>query len=250
MEYQWISPHKTTADLLVFLHEGLGSTAMWRDWPAQVCEAANCRGLVFSRYGYGASTARPLEEKWPVDYLHTQAEQALPAFFESLGLNDECPVLYGHSDGGTIALLYAAMFPERVKGIAVAAPHIFVEDVTIDNIHLAREAYLSTDLPARLARYHADPDSAFWAWNDIWLDPSFRSWNIEAFLEQIRCPVLAIQGEDDHYGTLEQIKGIKHRAPQTELLILPDCGHSPHKDQPEQITRALVSFMASLGPGC
>jgi pimeloyl-ACP methyl ester carboxylesterase len=246
IECQWIAPDKTDSDLLVFLHEGLGSISMWKDWPAQVCAAAGCRGLVFSRYGYGASTPRPHDEKWPVDFMHVQAQDALPALFRALGLDDERPILFGHSDGGSIALLYAAMYPDRVKAIAVAAPHIFVEDVTISNIEQARDAYLSTDLPRKLGRYHQDPDSAFWGWNDIWLNPEFRAWNIESWLDKIECPVLAIQGEDDEYGTLEQIRGIQRLAPQTELCIIPDCGHSPHRDQPDTVIGAVNAFVAKL----
>ncbi|RTZ40741.1 alpha/beta hydrolase [Candidimonas sp. SYP-B2681] len=246
IECQWIEPHKTDKDLLIFLHEGLGSVSMWKDWPALACAAANCRGLVFSRYGYGESTPRPHEEKWPVSFMHAQAGQALPALFKALDLENERPVLFGHSDGGSIAVLYAAMYPERVKAIAVAAPHIFVEDVTVANIENARQAYLNTDLPRKLGRYHSDPDSAFWGWNDVWLDPNFRAWNIEPFLKDIECPVLAIQGENDEYGSLEQIYGIRRIATQTELCIIPNCGHSPHRDQPDVVIGALSAFIAKL----
>lgn len=243
IEYQWLFPEKTGSDLIVFLHEGLGSVSMWKSWPAQVCAATDTRGLVFSRYGYGRSTPRPAEEKWPVDYMHQQAASALPALFKALGLDKERPVLFGHSDGGSIALLYAAFHPERVKAIAVAAPHIFVEDITVANIEKARQAYLETDLRAKLSRYHQDVDSAFWGWNDIWLDPAFRAWNIESHLSRIACPVLAIQGEDDEYGTLEQIRGIARYAAQTKLCTIPGCGHSPHRDQPQAVIEALGEFL-------
>lgn len=246
IECQWIAPEKTDKDLIVFLHEGLGSVSMWKNWPAEVCAAADCRGLVFSRYGYGLSTPHPNDEKRPVSYLHAQAADALPALFQALGLEHERPVLFGHSDGGSIALLYAAMFPERTKAIAVAAPHIFVEDITIRGIQQAREIYLATDLPQKLARYHQDVDSVFWAWNDVWLDPAFRGWNIESYIGKIQCPVLAIQGENDEYGTLEQIRGIKRLASQTELCILPGCGHSPHRDQPDVVISALAEFIVRL----
>ena len=248
IECLWLGSHRTGKDLLVFLHEGLGSASMWKDWPEQVCDALDCRGLVFSRYGYGRSTPRPHPEKWPVSFMHSQAQDALPALFQALNLQHERPILFGHSDGGSIALLYAAMYPERVKAIAVAAPHIFVEDITISNIENARDAYLNTDLPRKLGRYHQDPDSAFWGWNDIWLNPEFRAWNIEAYLDKIQCPVLAIQGEDDEYGSLQQIRGIQAIAPQTELCILRRCGHSPHRDQPAAVIQALSSFMVRLAP--
>jgi pimeloyl-ACP methyl ester carboxylesterase len=243
IECLWISPEKTDRDLIVFLHEGLGSASMWKDWPAQVCAATNTRGLVFSRYGYGRSTPRPADEKWPVEFMHEQARDALPALFSALALDEERPILFGHSDGGSIALLYASFYPERVKAIAVAAPHIFVEDITIDNIENARKAYLTTDLPAKLGRYHQDVDSAFWGWNDIWLNPAFRAWNIEKYLAGIRCPILAIQGEGDEYGTLEQIRGIARLAPRARLCIIPDCGHSPHRDQPQAVIDALIPFL-------
>ncbi len=246
IECQWIDPHKTDKELIVFLHEGLGSVSMWKDWPTLACAAADCRGLVFSRYGYGESTPRPHEEKWPVSFMHTQARHALPALFKALHLEEERPVLFGHSDGGSIALLYAAMYPESVKAIAVAAPHIFVEDITVANIENARLAYLNTDLPRKLGRYHNDPDSAFWGWNDVWLDPDFRAWNIEPFLKDVHCPVLAIQGENDEYGSLEQIYGIQRIATQTELCIIPNCGHSPHRDQPDIVIDALSKLIAKL----
>lgn len=246
LECQFISPEKTDRDLVIFLHEGLGSVALWRDWPAQLCEQANCRGLVYSRYGYGASTPRPPEEKWPLSYMHIQAEKALPALLEALNMEHERPILFGHSDGGSIALLYAAMYPSRPKAIAVAAPHIFVEDVTITSIEQAREAYLNTDLPQRFSRYHQNPDSAFWGWNDIWLNPEFKYWNIEAYLPKIQCPVLAIQGKNDEYGTLAQIQGIQRIVSHTELCIIDDCRHSPHKDQPEILSQALVAFIQKL----
>ncbi|MGB6103726.1 MAG: alpha/beta hydrolase [Pusillimonas sp.] len=246
LECQWINPEQTDAELLVFLHEGLGSVSMWKDWPAQMCRAAGCRGLVFSRYGYGQSTPRPLDQPRSPDYLHIEAEYALPALFSALGIANERPVLFGHSDGGSIALLYAALYPERVKGIAVAAPHIFVEDITIEGIRAARAIYLSTELRQILGRYHGDPDSVFWSWNDTWLKPDFRNWNIEKLVTQIRCPVLAIQGENDEYGSLEQIEGIKRLAPQTELCILADCGHIPQRDQPAALIRELSGFINRL----
>lgn len=247
IEYQWIAPERRDRDLIIFLHEGLGSVSMWRDWPAQVCAAAGCRGLLYSRYGYGRSTSRPLDEARTPEYLHVQAHDALPALLKALRLEDEQPILFGHSDGGTIALLYAALFPGTAKAIAVAAPHIFVEDITLEGIREARELYRSTDFPARLARHHIDGESVFRAWVDIWLSPTFREWSIEAFLDDIQCPVLAMQGIDDEYGTMEQIRGIAKRAPQTRLLEIPDCGHVPQRDQPQVVIDALRAFLADIG---
>lgn len=170
IEHQWIAPERTDAPLVVFLHEGLGSIAMWKDFPERLCEAGGFRGLVFSRPGYGRSTPRGPEETWDVDFMHRQAHEVLPAFFEAIGLTEK-PWLFGHSDGASISLLYAARFPDRVAGLVVLAPHIFVEDVTVANIEQARLAYLETDLPKKLGRYHDDVDSAFWGWNRIWLHP-------------------------------------------------------------------------------
>jgi pimeloyl-ACP methyl ester carboxylesterase len=171
--------------------------------------------------------------------MHAQAHEVLPALFAQL--NVKTPWLFGHSDGGSIALLHAARFD--VAGIVVVAPHLFVEDVSIASIEQAREAYATTDLRARLARYHADPDSAFRGWNDVWLSPAFRHWNIEDELAGIRCPVLAVQGEDDEYGTLAQIRGIAAKLPKTRLLVIPKCGHSPHRDQPALLAQEAARFI-------
>ncbi len=246
IEHAWVAPQRRDQPLIVFLHEGLGSVAMWRDFPSQVCEAAGCRGLVFSRWGYGQSSPRQMHERWPVDFMHHQAREFLPAFFEALGLDvaADKPWLYGHSDGGSIALIHAASFPERVAGIVVAAPHTFVEDISITSIENAKDGYVTTDLRSKLARHHADPDSAFWGWNDIWLDPAFKDWDIRALLGDIRCPVLAIQGIDDEYGTMAQIDAIAAARPATELLKLPDCGHSPHRDHPAAVAQAVARFMS------
>jgi pimeloyl-ACP methyl ester carboxylesterase len=244
LELQWVGDD-TALPVVVFLHEGLGSVAMWKDFPRQFCERHGLRGLVYSRYGYGNSTPRPANERWQPDFMHRQAHEVLPALLAALGIDR--PWLFGHSDGGSIALLHAARFAENLRGVIVLAPHIFVEDISISSIGIAREAYLRDGLRERLARYHADVDSAFRGWNDIWLDPAFRLWNIEAELSGIRCPVLAVQGEDDEYGTLEQIHGIARKAPQARTLVLPDCGHSPHRDQPEALSREAGHFIRSHG---
>lgn len=248
LEYAWIDAARRDAPLIVFLHEGLGSVAMWRDWPARLCAATGCRGLVYSRAGYGRSTPRARDERWPAGFMHHEARTVLPALLAALGVDAraEPPILFGHSDGASIALLYAAAHPDAVAGVAVAAPHILVEPVTLASIAQAREAYLHTDLRARLARHHDDPDSAFWGWNDVWLSPAFAAWNITAELDALRCPVLAIQGLDDEYGSLEQIRGIRRRAPQTRLLEIAACRHSPHKDQPEAVLQAMRHFVDTL----
>ncbi|WP_043423879.1 alpha/beta fold hydrolase [Cupriavidus taiwanensis] len=244
IEYQWLRPERAQRPLVVFLHEGLGSVSMWRDFPRDFCEAGDYRGLVFSRYGYGRSTPRPHGEKWRPDFMHRQAREALPALFDALeigpGRAHGTPWLLGHSDGGSIALIHAASFPAAVAGITVLAPHIVVEDLSVRSIAATRQAYLETDLRERLARHHADVDSAFWGWNDIWLDPEFRRWDLRPLLSGIQCPVLAVQGEDDEYGTMAQIEGIHRYAPQTTLLKLARCGHSPHRDQKDPLTLAAV----------
>jgi pimeloyl-ACP methyl ester carboxylesterase len=247
IEYQWVGSEEKSAPLLVFLHEGLGSVAMWRDFPARLCRAAGARGLVYSRPGYGRSSARPAGEHWQPDFMHRQAREVLPALLRALGIDAQrdAPWLFGHSDGGSIALLYAAAFPQALRGAIVLAPHILVEEVSVSSIAQARKAYLDTDLRQRLARYHDDPDSAFWGWNDIWLAPAFRSWSIADEIAAIGCPLLAVQGLDDEYGTLEQVRGIARRVPATTLLELPACGHSPHKDQPQAVIDATTAFLQS-----
>jgi pimeloyl-ACP methyl ester carboxylesterase len=237
IEHRWIGRERRGRPMIVFLHEGLGSVSMWRDFPDTLCERANARGLVYSRPGYGRSTPRARDERWGLDFMHAQAHEVLPALLRALHVDDK-PWLFGHSDGGSIALLHAARFPERVAGLVVLAPHLFVEEFGLESIRRARETYLGSDFKQKLARHHADPDSAFWGWNDIWLDPAFKAWNIEAEIGRITCPVLAIQGEDDEYGTLAQIEHIAQRLAQTRLLVLPRCGHSPHRDQPDAVIAA------------
>jgi pimeloyl-ACP methyl ester carboxylesterase len=245
IEHAFIAPEREAAPLVVFLHEGLGSLSMWRDFPKRLCDAAGVRGLVYSRPGYGRSTPRAAEEAWDLDFMHRQAHEVLPALLSALDIDaaHDKPWLFGHSDGGSITLLYAARFPQAIAGAIVLAPHILVEDLSVQSIAKAKTAYETTDLKQRLAKHHDDPDSAFWGWNRIWLHPPFRHWSIEAELAAIRCPLLAVQGLDDEYGTLEQIRGIARRVPRTELLELPACGHSPHKDQPDTLIAAAARFM-------
>jgi pimeloyl-ACP methyl ester carboxylesterase len=243
IEHEWVGPAHADGPVVVFLHEGLGSVAMWKDFPAALCRALGLRGLVYSRPGYGRSTPRPPGERWGVDFMHRQARELLPALLDTLQVQRPC-VLFGHSDGGSIALIHAATHPDRVAAAIVLAPHIFVEEFGLASIREARQAYLHADLKPRLARYHRDADSAFWGWNDIWLDPAFKAWNIEPLLPAIRCPVLAIQGLDDIYGTMAQIDGIAARVPGAELLKLHRCGHSPHRDQPQAVIAAAADFLS------
>lgn len=245
VEFAWVGVDDPDAPLIVFLHEGLGSVSMWRDFPQQLTQALGWRGLVYSRPAYGRSSPKLPDTRWRPDFMHRQAQEVLPQVLAALGLADARPWLFGHSDGGSIALLHAAAFPDRVAGLVVCAPHLFVEALTVASIEQAREAYARTDLRERLAKYHDDPDSAFRGWNDIWLDADFLAWNIEAEVAAVRCPVLAVQGQDDQYGTMAQIERIAERLPagQVELLKLDACGHSPHRDQPKVLIDRVVDFM-------
>ena len=247
IEHAWIARERAAAPLMVFLHEGLGSLAMWKDFPQRLCAALACRGLVYSRPGYGRSTPRPAEEAWGPDFMHRQAHELLPALLQALGVDAalDKPWLFGHSDGASIALLYAARFPDGIAAAVVLAPHILVEDLSVASIEQARQAYLSTDLRTRLAGYHDDPDSAFWGWNRVWLAPPFKQWSIADEIATIACPLLAVQGLGDEYGTLEQVRGIARRVPQTQVLELADCGHSPHRDQGDAVIAAVSSFFDS-----
>ncbi len=243
LEIAWVGSQDPSAPVMVFLHEGLGSVSLWRDYPDQLCKQLNMRGLVYSRPGYGKSTARKPHEEWGVDFMHQQAREVLPALLKQLQIQQ--PWLFGHSDGGSIALLYAAHFPQLLAGAIVLAPHIMVEDISISSIQAARIAYEEQGLRERLARHHHDPDSAFYGWNGIWLDPAFRTWDITAELASIQCPLLAVQGVEDEYGSMQQIHGIRDQVPHTTLLELAACGHSPHKDQPLALSKAVIAFVVS-----
>ena len=241
LEYQLIPAHQINRPTLVLLHEGLGSVAMWRDFPARLAAATGCRTLVYSRYGYGQSDV--LVDAFTTDFMHREAREVLPELLTALDI--ENPVLVGHSDGASIALLHAGDGGNSVAGLVVMAPHCFVEDISIRSIEAAKLAFETTDLPAKLAKYHRDVRRTFYGWNDIWLHPDFRSWNIEDCLAEIRCPILAIQGEDDEYGTMAQIEAVAAKAsgsPDIELLKLADCRHSPHRDQTVAVIDAIARF--------
>ena len=228
---------------LVFLHEGLGSVALWRDFPRQVASATGLGVLVYSRPGYGRSTPAPLPRQ--PRYMHDEALVTLPALLDKLGIAR--PVLVGHSDGASIALIHAGAEVRPVAGLVALAPHVFVEDVSIASIEQAKHAYASTELREKLRQYHTDADSAFFGWNDIWLAPDFRQWNIEPCLQRIRCPVLLIQGRDDEYGTLAQIDAIERQIPApVRRVVLAECGHSPHRDQPQATLAAITAFVSRL----
>jgi pimeloyl-ACP methyl ester carboxylesterase len=246
IEYRWLNTQFADAPLAVFLHEGLGSVAMWKDWPQTLCDALGMRGLVYSRPGYGRSTPRPHDVRLAVDFMSVQAREILPALLDALRVSAEerrCMWVIGHSDGASITLHYAAAFPDALAGAVAIAPHVFVEDVSVESIAEAKIAYEQQDLRSKLARHHDDVDSAFYGWNDVWLSDAFRSWSIVDELENIRCPLLAVQGHDDHYGTMAQIETIAQRVPQAQLVKLDDCGHSPHREATQALNDAVIAFI-------
>lgn len=227
---------------VVLLHEGLGSVAMWRQFPELLANRTQRSVLAYSRSSYGASS--PLPVRRDPDYMHKEAEIVLPELLSALGI--ERPVVLGHSDGASIALLYAAR--HSVRALILEAPHVFVEDITVAAITEAKVAYETTDLPAKLGRYHDDVDGAFWGWNDIWLDPRFRSWNIEDRLSRVQCPVLLIQGLQDEYGTTAQLDAIAAAVSDTKTIMPDNCGHSPHRDQSKITLEAIDAFLALKDP--
>jgi len=232
---------------LVFLHEGLGSVSHWRDFPARVAAATGCPVTVYSRYGSGNSEV--LTEPRPVRYMHDEALHMLPDLLAQLHI--EHPILVGHSDGASIALIFAGKPAEveageldRPRGLVLLAPHVFVEDLSVTSIAEAKTTFETTNLPEKLARHHRDAARTFWGWNNIWLHPDFRGWNIEEFLPRITCPILAIQGLDDQYGTMAQVQAIAHQSGgPVEILPLADCRHSPQRDQPEATLGAIAKFV-------
>jgi pimeloyl-ACP methyl ester carboxylesterase len=240
IEYEFFGYADRNAPTVVMLHEGLGSVAMWRDFPQRLADRVGLRVMAYSRRGYGQSTA--LCGHRTVSYMHDEALTALPEVLHRLEILQ--PVLLGHSDGGSIALIHASEYP--VHGVIALAPHVVVEELSVRSIAAAKVAYESTNLRERLGRYHEDVDGAFRGWNDIWLHPDFRHWNIENLLPKIRCPVLVIQGEDDEYGTEKQMQSIAEHSGEVELLHLPRCGHSPHRDQPIKVLDAVQQWLQRI----
>ena len=262
IEYAWLDAAPAGAPVMVFLHEGLGSLAMWKDYPAQLCAAARCRGLVYSRPGYGQS--QPLPHPWGADFMHVQAYDVLPALLTALGLASpgeavsappfkaDAPrsapplILFGHSDGASIALLFAARYPGWPAAVVAVAPHLFVEDKTLSAIAALQAPLLQQPLLARLARYHRDADAVFTAWSQAWLAPEFAAWAIADTIATLRCPVLGVQGLDDEYGTMHQLHALRELSGPTLLLELASCGHSPHRDQPDALTTGVCDFLTFL----
>lgn len=240
LEVEWIGPSPAHAPTLVFLHEGLGCVKMWRGFPEQLAAATGCGALVYSRVGYGGSD--PVTLPRPLDYMEDEARVGLPALLEQLKVR--APILYGHSDGASIALV-AAGSGLPVKAVVAEAPHVFCEDVSVASVARARDAFMAGDLRVRLGRYHGDNvDGAFWGWAKAWSDPAFRRWNIEPVLPEIHAPVLVIQGEDDPYGTMRQVEAIAAGCAATvRRCVLAHCGHAPHRERSADVLTAATRFV-------
>ena len=227
------------APTLVLLHEGLGSARLWRDFPRAVAAATGCGTIAFSRYGHGRSDPPPAPRT--PRFMHEEALDVLPVVLRELEAAD--PVLVGHSDGASIALIYAA--EHRVRALVAIAPHVFVEEICLAEIRRARQAYGREGLRDRMARYHRDPDAAFYGWNDVWLDPEFRAWDISDSVARIECPILLIQGERDRYGTMAQLDAVERLARGPVERVHLDCGHAPHLERPEETLEAVAGFVAT-----
>ncbi len=245
IEYRWTGRRRDGLPVLVFLHEGLGCAGMWRDFPDRVTEATGLSALVYSRWGYGGSDPRPLP--WPIDHMEREGETGLPVLLDALGVGEY--VLWGHSDGASVALVAAGHHDDaRLLGVISAAAHVVGgEEIGVRSIADALDRFRNDDLRSRLARYHADVDGAFHGWADTWLHPDFAAWTIERYLPGITVPTLVVQGESDQYGTLDQVRRIVDgMVVPPSTLILPDCGHHPHLEQPERMLDATAAFVRGL----
>ena len=248
LEHRFIAASGVRSGTLVFLHEGLGSVSTWRDVPDVLARRTRCAALVYSRAGHGGSSAPPVPRG--VGFMHDEALRVLPELLDRFDIHD--PILIGHSDGASIALIYAGCAPSgssrKPRGLVLLAPHVFVEDCSIESIARMRELYATTDLRERLAKHHGENvDAAFHGWNDVWLDPAFREWNIEAYLPAITCPVLVIQGDDDEYGTRRQVDAIASKVRgMVDVELLPQCGHAPHRDQRELVLEKIAAFIGRM----
>ena len=244
LEYRMIGPAPDQAPTIVMLHEGLGSARLWGDFPDRLQAATGAGVLAYSRAGYGASTAVTLPR--PLDYMHVEALEVLPELLDRIGFRRG--LLLGHSDGASIAAIYAGSHQDhRVQGVAMIAPHFVVEDIGLAAIAETRTAYQTADLKAKLARWHDDVDNAFYGWSDAWLDPGFRDWDISEFLAYIRVPVAILQGTDDQYGTMRQIEIAREECYcPVEVTMIPGAGHSPHRDVPGPVVDAIAAFSAAV----
>jgi pimeloyl-ACP methyl ester carboxylesterase len=244
LAYEWIGEARNGKPVLVFLHEGLGSIRQWRDFPAKLAAATGCRALIYDRYGYGQSDVLA-EPRRAVRFMHDEALFALPELLKELRLQN--PVLVGHSDGASIALIHTGA-GHAARGVVAMAPHVFIEPLCLGSIDKAKVSFETTDFAQRLGRYHRDARKTFYGWADVWLDPEFKGWDIrDDYLPGVRCPVLAIQGHDDEYGTMAQLDEIERQvAGPCELLKLENCGHAPFRDRPEEALQAVSNFVKRL----
>lgn len=246
VDYRPSASGDSSLPTLVFLHEGLGSIDLWRDFPERVHQELGLAMLSYSRPGYGASS--PVEGIRASDYMHNEAREILPSLLETFHIKE--PVLLGHSDGASIALIYAGS-GNPVAALVLIAPHVFVEQRSVEGIESARDLFLTTDLSQKMAKYHRDPQSTFWGWNNVWLSEEFRSWNIVEYLRPIVAPTLVIQGEDDEYGTLAQVDAVLEGVSGIcESLIVPASGHAPHLEAGDSVLRRTVSFLREYIAGC
>jgi pimeloyl-ACP methyl ester carboxylesterase len=244
IEIQWHLKGQKDHPVLIFLHEGLGCTRMWKDFPLKVSQNTGCPALIFSRFGYGNSDPCPL--LWKLNFMHKEAVRILPEIIKKLQIKNY--LLIGHSDGGSIGIIFAgSQYGKKLKGLKgliTMAAHVFCEQITVDCIQQAKTNYKHHDFRQGLEKYHgSNTDNAFWGWNNVWLNPRFINWNIEKYLNRIKVPMLAIQGKDDQYGTQKQIESIKSRVEHAETCLIEDCRHSPHQDQPEKVLKLMVQFI-------
>lgn len=244
LEYRMIGPHPDRAPTIVMLHEGLGSVGLWGDFPDKLAAATGAGIFVYSRAGYGQSSGVKLPR--PLSYMHDEARDILPELLTAIDFKRG--LLLGHSDGASIATVYAGSIQDhRIRGLILIAPHFFVEDVSIQSIAEAKTAYAQTDLRAKLARWHKDPDNAFRGWNDAWLDPKFREWDITPELAYIRVPILIVQGEGDQYGTVKQIEAAREECYcPVEVALLAGAKHSPQREAPDAALKAVSEFANRL----
>ncbi len=245
LEIDWHGASPEDAPTLVFLHEGLGCLGMWGDFPSKLAAATGCGALVYSRLGYGKSDSSILPR--PIRYMHNEGLEVLPKLLEVAGIRD-C-ILIGHSDGGSIAIIYAGGTEAiPLRGLITEAAHVFCEDICLSAVRHAREMYLNGKLRRKLGKHHGtNTDNAFWGWNDVWLHPDFRNWNIEEYLSGVKVPMLVIQGENDNQGTPSQVEAISRQVPTlVEAMMVPDCGHAPHKEQEAVVFKAMMDYIARL----
>ncbi|MGY3388381.1 pimeloyl-ACP methyl ester carboxylesterase [Bradyrhizobium sp. USDA 3311] len=240
LEYKWLAPQSAEAPTIVMLHEGLGSVGLWGDFPEQLREATGAGIFVYSRAGYGQSS--PVALPRPLDYMHREALEVLPKLLDAIGFRRG--LLLGHSDGASIATIYAGAHQDhRLNGLVLIAPHFIVEDISVKSIAAIKTAYETTDLKPKLARWHKDVDNAFYGWNGAWLDPKFRDWDISEYLAYIRVPVMVLQGVDDQYGTLRQVEIAQEECYcPVDLKIISGAGHSPHREAPGATLDAIEQF--------